>query len=732
MATRRRRWTAIGGATAAITIGVWAAVALAAPSLTAPALSKLPVSLSWSDGGGAVSYGLTRTPGTCAAPTGAAVPLTLPSPTQAAFSDGGAPDGSNCYELTSTYGDSSTASATADVQVDNTPPMVTIAAPAATFVGGVVPINVSQSEPGSLTIATSPATTITPTSWDTNAVNDGTYTITAHVTDAAGNVGTGQRTVTVDNSPPTPFNASALPSFPGSPQIFWEPSSDPSGVTFRVVRNDGTANTVITGPNNSSLSSGWTDTPSPPIGTYTYTVQAVDGLGHVRSAPPLTVRVTSPGVTTVQNVTAPSPTNTTPHIAWERPISFLVTGYQVWRDGVLAKELDASALSFDDTSVPGQGLHSYTIMAESGSTLGGASAPVAVVYDTAPPSLDQPTATANPDGSISLAWPPATDPVPGSGLSGYVVRRGAQAVPPTTPTGGTAVCAAGTTATGCVDTSTQNGSIYGYAVFASDGAGNVTRQTVTARAVDSVPPDPVTNFHASVGPTNAHLTWDAPAQHVSDVAGYRIIKLINGAKLPTNPRDGTEVCPGLGFRASDCFVQNLSTGKKVTFAIYTLDEVPNFSAPVTLTVTPNATDHTKPALPTKVRISRVGARITMRWVSPKNLDLSHFVVNLNKKGPAKNPGVRPIVFKGRKLTATFTLHAGQIAYVNLFAVDLSGNFSRVTRRIVMPKVLSVGKHKKGAKTAAPKTTTPPKKVPPKKKAPGSTAAKPPPVQVVIN
>ena len=31
------------------------------------------------------------------------------------------------------------------------------------------------------------------------------------------------------------------------------------------------------------------------------------------------------------------------------------------------------------------------------------------------------------------------------------------------------------------------------------------------------------------------------------------------------------------------------------------------------------------------------------------------------------------------LTASFTLHAGQIVYVNLFAIDLSGNFSRVTR-----------------------------------------------------
>ncbi len=63
-------------------------------------------------------------------------------------------------------------------------------------------------------------------------------------------------------------------------------------------------------------------------------------------------------------------------------------------------------------------------------------------------------------------------------------------------------------------------------------------------------PDPVTGFRAAVGPTNAHLEWDVPARQGkdADLAGYRIIKLAAGVKQPTNPRDGTEVCPGLGFR----------------------------------------------------------------------------------------------------------------------------------------------------------------------------------------
>ena len=76
-----------------------------------------------------------------------------------------------------------------------------------------------------------------------------------------------------------------------------------------------------------------------------------------------------------------------------------------------------------------------------------------------------------------------------------------------------------------------------------------------------------------MGPTNVHLMWDAPARqgNDADLAGYRIIKLGAGIKQPTNPRDGTEVCPGLGFRDNDCFVQNLTTGQKVTFEVYALD-----------------------------------------------------------------------------------------------------------------------------------------------------------------
>ena len=174
-------------------------------------------------------------------------------------------------------------------------------------------------------------------------------------------------------------------------------------------------------------------------------------------------------------------------------------------------------------------------------------------------------------------------------------------------------------------------------------------------------------------------------------------------RAPTNPRDGTEVCPGLGFRANDCFVQNLSTGKKVTFAIFAEDEVPNYSAPTLLALTPNSSDHTRPGLPTKVRLKRVGATITMTWVSPRDRDLSKFRVTLYNNGPAARPAIGKAIVTGRVLRASFKLKARQIVYVNLFAIDLSGNFSRVTRLIVMPDRLVAPK--KLAKKKPPPANT---------------------------
>ena len=60
MATRRRRrWIATGGATAAVAIGIWAAVAWATPTPSAPSPTNAAPVISWgdNDAGGAAPGG---------------------------------------------------------------------------------------------------------------------------------------------------------------------------------------------------------------------------------------------------------------------------------------------------------------------------------------------------------------------------------------------------------------------------------------------------------------------------------------------------------------------------------------------------------------------------------------------------------------------------------------------------------------------------------------------------
>ena len=73
------------------------------------------------------------------------------------------------------------------------------------------------------------------------------------------------------------------------------------------------------------------------------------------------------------------------------------------------------------------------------------------------------------------------------------------------------------------------------------------------------------------------------------------------------------------------------------FAVYAYDEVPNYSSPVLISMVPHSVDHKPPHKPTKVRLTRQGLRYTLKWVSPRDVDLAKFRVTLYDKGPAPRP-----------------------------------------------------------------------------------------------
>ncbi|MDX6599258.1 MAG: hypothetical protein QOE87_3145, partial [Gaiellales bacterium] len=488
-------------------------------------------------------------------------------------------------------------------------------------------------------------------------------------------------------------------------------------VTYTVAR------TSSTGPGPrafaGTVTPNWTDPDTLPPGTYTYVVTATDLAGNPAPSQTASVIVIAPSLTAPRSLSAISPTNSAPHLTWQAPVTFAVTSWQVFRDGNPLQAIgDASAGSFDDTNAP-QGSHTYTVQALSSGSPGDMSSPVAVTYDSVPPSLASATATANPSGSVTINWPAADDPAPGSGIASYVVRRGTPA--PSDVSGGTGICTASPSDTDCVDGTAKNGTSYGYAVFAIDAAGNKARREDTAKALDTQPPDAVSNLKiASSDRTYARLTWTVPAFKGADadLAGYRVLLLRQGAKAPLSPNDGTVVCRNDDPKDNICDALNLTTGKKVTFAVYALDDVPNYSSPVMVSVVPHSIDKTPPHKPTKVRLTHDGLTYTLTWVSPRDRDLSKFRVTLYDKGPAPKPSKGKVVGQGRVLHATFTVKPGKRVYVTLFALDVVGNYSTVSRLIVAPGSAVVPKSKKKKPVGSKGKTV---KKPPAKK----TVTKPP-------
>jgi hypothetical protein len=727
-ARRRRRWIAIGGATAAVAAGVWAAVALGAPTglVISTSVTHLPPHLSWSDdgaGAAATGYSVERSSGGCtsfqaAGGTGAGATT---------FDDSPPSSGTWCYHVIGHYaGAADATSGTASVLYDATPPAVQLTSPLnLTFVHGTVTIQANASDVpsgiASLRVSVDGliAPAAPPLTWDTNVVgtNGQTYIVRADAVDNAGNTATTTASVTIDNTPPAAPVVSATPTVTGSPLLSW---ATVAGEAYTVAR------TSATGPGPKTFASSaagtWSDPDTLPPGTYTYVVTATDLASNSTPSAPVTVVVISPGVTAPRALSANSPSRSVPHLTWQTPVTFAVTSWEVYRDGApLQAVADPSATSFDDTSAS-QGSHTYAVQALSGAMPGDMSGPVAVTYDSVPPVLDPVTATANPTGSVSITWPAASDPAPGSGVSSYIVRRGAGSSAPADTGAGTGVCTLAAPETGCIDTNAKSGTLYGYAVFAVDAAGNLARREAVAKPLDTQPPDAVTGLKVvSSDRTYVRLGWTAPSLKGADadLAGYRVLMLRAGATAPLNPGDGTVICRNEDPQDTICDSLNLATGKKVTYAVYAYDEVPNYSPPALISAVPRSIDRKPPHRPTKVRLTHAGLEYTLTWVSPRDPDLSKFRVTLLPTRPSPRPAVGKAVVTGRVLHATFTLAAGQKVYVNLFALDVSGNFSRVTKYVVVPAIATRSKHK--VVKQEPKTTTPTKTVQ-KKAKPGKPVA----------
>lgn len=218
-------------ALAVVTAAAWTASAHAATAPSAPVLMSAPyvspAVLQWTPGADLLNVSQTvyRAPGTCSAPTGAAIPVrTYPDNTTSQhFAAPG--DGTFCFSITATDLAGGTASSPGlTVAIDTTPPTATVAvsnqAPGG-IVHGTVRVSGTSADAvsgvASSTLRVGPvgacATgTVVHGGWNTTRYTDGSYDVCNTVIDRAGYSTTAVLTVTVANAIPVPVPVAPVPS----------------------------------------------------------------------------------------------------------------------------------------------------------------------------------------------------------------------------------------------------------------------------------------------------------------------------------------------------------------------------------------------------------------------------------------------------------------------------------------------------------------------------------------
>jgi hypothetical protein len=520
------------------------------------------------------------------------------------------------------------------------------------------------------------------------------YSYTVVAIDAAGNQSAQSvaRVILMDSAAPTtPGAPTGLSPVSAAPTITVTTTTDPggvlaSGVDHYDVYRDGSKVNVSAipalGPLAWSDVAGQSSTPASGSHAYLYTVVAVDVAGNqsVQSLPH-TIVLDPGALSAPTSVTAlATPTSQFPQVSWGAPPGalFAVDHYNVYRDGggTPVGVVAAPATTFTD-STPNMLDGSYTyqvVAAASNGTTGVASGAVTVVVDTHSPSAPGGVnAGAALDGSIGITWAASSDGT-GSGVARYIVRRSLSSTPPASVADGDATCQVSVTS--CTDSTTLNGKLYTYAVFAVDLAGNIslggTSAAVTAR--DQLGPVQPSGLAVTPGDASVALRW-AAAGADDDVAGYVLVAK-PGSQAPTSDTDGTRVCAAITATSTACTATGLTNGATYTFGLFALDEALNRSQPATVTAAPNGkvSDAKAPAAVSKLKAKVAGHKVTLTWANPADKDFDHVEITAGERKPAALKASKR-VYSGKGTKAGVTLAAGQQRWFVVVAYDAVGNAS---------------------------------------------------------
>jgi fibronectin type 3 domain-containing protein len=363
---------------------------------------------------------------------------------------------------------------------------------------------------------------------DTTAVASTTYAYTVDAFDAAGNhsarsaAASATTPAVPDTQPPTvPAGVAAQVGPVGEVDVSWTAATDNVGVTGYTIYRGGTLLATVSA---SSLS--YADHTATGLTTYSYTVDAFDAAGN-HSASSAAASVTTPDwtpPTVPAGVVATVVSGGEIDLAWNASTdNVAVTGYSVYRNGVLVTTTPGGTLSYADTGLGHGFSYAYTVDAyDAAGNHSARSAPVSAttpddIPPTAPGSL---AASGTSPTAVSVSWSASSDNV---GVTGYDVIRD-----------GVGLVVLGPSTLKYVDT-VVSGSTHTYTVDAFDAAGNHSGApaaiSVTTSTADTTPPSVPTGVTATAGGgAQVGVAWSASTDNVG-VSGYTVYR--NAVALAT-------------------------------------------------------------------------------------------------------------------------------------------------------------------------------------------------------
>jgi chitodextrinase len=208
--------------------------------------------------------------------------------------------------------------------------------------------------------------------WDTTAVADGTYTVTAKSYDMAGNNSFDAQSVTVKNKvvqpPSAPVNIKAAASQPTQVVLSWQPGANTAADTrFRIIRNNVTVATIS--------DTSYTDNGVVAGTKYNYYVVAVDKDGNTSALPANPIAVTTPTPPAKDTQAPTKPSKLVASVAGTSQINLIwqpssdnvgVKSYDVYRaekTGSAVKIATVSGTNFGNTDLKSNTAYTYYVIA---------------------------------------------------------------------------------------------------------------------------------------------------------------------------------------------------------------------------------------------------------------------------------------------------------------------------------------------------------------------------------